>query len=79
MKNSSIVPIEQNGTIFSFSPDGNVAIQGPIPHYDALDIARCLAADIFCTDKRTELTKDEFSFWQNVRRPHGRDFYGKDY
>jgi hypothetical protein len=79
MKDSNNVPIELNGSVYVITPNGDVSTDGPIPHYDSLDIVRCLAADIFTTEKRRELTEAEFDYWQNVRRPHGRDFYGKDY
>lgn len=53
---------------FFVYPNGDVHAERPCVSPFVYDDVRVSAAEIFLSEKRRDLTKEQFKFWQNVKR-----------
>lgn len=67
MKQSSKVPIELQGQLFTVSPDGDIECDRPRVSPAILDEVRLQAGTTFIVEKQRELTKTQRDYWKRVR------------
>jgi len=62
------VVLEMFGQIFTVRPDGTIECERQRVSFFQLDMVRIQAGEMFITEKKAELSKDQREMWNAVKR-----------